>query len=363
MQAERISRTQAVLLIINLRLTFAFLSLSINTPPGNQDIWLAELGSMLYALCFYLPLFYLNKEFPGKSLRDYPEKIVGKYLGRTILALYVGFILFLAVLNTVNFSVFVGAVLMPETPAIILLILMIIPCIYAAYKGIVNIVWTGQIIFPIVMILILLINILGIELLDFKVLLPVFQDSTLYEIHTGSYSFALCFHDGFLLFLLIPYLQNQKIGKDFILALLGSTALFLVISIFPLLTLGVEQAKHSIYPFYIFSRQIQVFDFIERIESFIVTSWIMVELFKISVYSYFAAEITNQIFRTKSHHKFIIPFAAMVTMISLSKKLYSSEVINKLISYQVFPYVSIIFIFLIPLLLAIIHSLKKVFRS
>lgn len=359
MQEQLISRTQVVLLIFSLRLTFPFLSISTNTPPANQDIWIAQLGSMIYATIFYLPLFYLTKNFPAISMIEYPDRIVGKYLSKPILLLYLGFLSFLSVINTVNINVFIGSSLLPETASFTLLLFMIIPCIYAAYKGIVNIAATGQIIIPIVMAIITGTVILGLDLFDLKVLLPVLKESSLKQVHTGSYTFALCFHDAFLLFMLIPYLQDKKIGKTFFTALLFSTFFLIALSLAPILTLGVELAKHCNYPFYIFAREIKVFDFIERIEALTLIVWLMVELFKISVYLYFGSLLINKIIKTKSHHKFIIPFALMIATISLSSKLYSIEVINKFISYEVFPYISIIFIFLIPFILSVIHFLKK----
>lgn len=359
MQEQMITRTQVVLLILGLRLTFSFLIVSTNTPPANQDLWIALLGSILYALFFFAPLFYLHKKFPNSSFIDYPEKTVGKFLGKIFLSFYVGYILFLSVLNTVNIDMFIGSSLMPETPDHFILLIMVIPCIYAAYQGIVNIVWTGQIVIPIVLAIIFITIALGIPLFDIKILLPILKDSTLWQIHTGCYSFALCFHDALLIFFLIPYLKEKKIGKIFLLSLLSSTAFFIMISLAPLLTLGLEFAKHTNYPFFTFAREVKVFDFIERIEALSLTGWIMVELFKLSVYLCFAADMINKIFSTKSAKKFIIPYAALVAVISLSNRLYSIDVINKLVSYTIFPKISLLFIFVIPLFLAMIYAVKK----
>jgi len=360
MQTEKITNTQIILLISSLKLTFAFFSSVLNSPPANQDIWIALLGSIPYVLLFFSPLFYLSRKFPNRSLWDYSEQITGKFFSKIIILIYISFFSALMILLTANFTVFVGSCLMPETPAYLFEAFFIIPCAYAAYHGILTIARTGQILLPVAIAFILITFGLGIQYFDFKVLLPIFKDSSFFQINTGAYAFALCAHDGILFFLMPADLHEKKIEKPFFIALLISTLLHILITLAPFMTLGIEQAKHANYPYYVFSRQIITFDFIERIEAFILTSWIMIELFKLSVYLYFSAKGLHQLFKTISYKKFIVPLSFSIFFIALLPQIYAIDFLNNVMSINFFPKVSIIPIFIIPFLLCAVYFIKKI---
>ncbi|NLI91421.1 MAG: endospore germination permease [Peptococcaceae bacterium] len=358
MQSEKITNTQVILLIIALRFTIYFLSLSTTTPPANQDIWIAQLGSMLYAAILFSPLLILSRKFPNRSLWEYPEQITGKIASKLISVLYLGYLLLLPLLLSINLTLFIGSALLPETPKYIHLIFLFIPSVFAAYQGIVNIARTGQIIIPVVLALFLLTMVLGIPIYDFKVLVPIFKDSTLLQLHQGSLSFALYFQDGLILFFMAPDMKEKFIEKTFFIALVMSTLLFVIISLCPLMVFGVEQVKHLNYPFYLFVREIEVFDFIEHIEPVVLLGWLMDSLFKFSVYTYFAAKGMQQITGAKSHHKFIIPFALCIFGLFFIPALNSIDMVT-FISTKIILKVSFAVLFVIPALLAAIYFIKQ----
>ncbi|RNC63111.1 MAG: Spore germination protein YndE [Candidatus Dichloromethanomonas elyunquensis] len=363
MQPEKITNTQAILLILGLRFTFFFLTISVNAPPADQDIWIAQLVSILYIFVLFLPFLYLSSKFPNYTLWEYFEQITGKFIGKFFILLYLGFILFLSVLIAVNLTLFIASSTIPETPAYVNLIFLLIPAVFAAYHGIVNAAKTAQIVIPVVLGFFLLTLALGIQNFHLKELLPVLKDSTLLQIHQGSLTFALNFHDAIFLFLMTPNMKEKKVKKAFFLSVVLSTLFFAAISIVPILVFGTELAKHSNYPFYLYVRQITVFDFIERMEALILAAWIMAALFKFSVYFYWAAKGFQQVFQTKSHRKFIIPFALSVFVIALSPKIFAIDMANKLSSIQVFPKISFVFIFAIPFLLLTIYFIRRLISS
>jgi len=362
-QNQKITVTQATLLFICLRMTFTFFIVSTETPPANQDVWIALLFSVVYVFILFSPFLYLNSQFPRLSLPDYAKLILGNFLSKIFILLYVGFTLFLAVINLVNLTLFIGSGLLPETPNYLLLLFIIIPAVFSAYKGIVTIARTGQIIFPVVLGILFLTMALGINLLNYKTLLPIFRDSSLLQLNNGAFIFATGFHDAILLFFLAPNLQEKTVAKTFILSLFLSTLIFVLVSITPLMALGIEQARHANFPFYEFLRQIKLGDFIERIEALPLSAWIMTELFKLSVYSYYSALCLNEVIRTKSPKKFLIPFSLLAFFICINPKIYSIDTINTLLSSKVFPKISALFIFVLPLILVLIYKLKKIFSD
>ena len=74
-----ISPKQLILLIVigRLVITITFLPI-LDSPPGNQDVWLALLLSIPVHLLFSVPIYLLWKRFPNQSFIEYSQTILGK---------------------------------------------------------------------------------------------------------------------------------------------------------------------------------------------------------------------------------------------------------------------------------------------
>jgi spore germination protein KB len=361
MQAEKLTNTQAILLIVGLRFTFFFISIAIRTPPSDQDLWLAHLGSIFYTAVLYSPLLLLNRKFPNRSLWEYPQQIAGKIINKLINLIYVGILLSFLLLLAINMTLFIGSSLLPETPGYVHLFFFLVVAAFAAYKGIFAISRSGQVLIPMVLVFFLLTTVLGVQLFDLKNLLPIYKDSTLWQLNSGSLTFALCFQDALFLFFLAPDMKDKHPEKPFIILVVISTFFFSLISLCPILALGVEQAKHLNYPYYTYVRQITVFDFVERIDPLVVLGWIMVSLFKFSVYLYSTAKGLQQVIGAKSHQKFIIPLAFMVFGLYFVPE-KSVHWIDSITVY-ILPKLDFLVIFAIPFLLVGIYYLRKLFAN
>ncbi len=71
----KISSYQVILLIIIYRVIIAFTYMPIvNTPPGNQDIWITLLLSIPYTIILCWPILYLSSKFKDLTIIEYSEK-------------------------------------------------------------------------------------------------------------------------------------------------------------------------------------------------------------------------------------------------------------------------------------------------
>ncbi len=177
-------------MIIVYRVIIAFTYLPVvNIPPGNQDIWIVLLMSIPYTILLCVPpLIYLGNRFNNFTLIEYTEKISGKIVGKIIGIYYTGFLLLFSIINVATLVEILNSALFPETPTWVTTIIMLITCVYIAYKGgLETIARGGEVFVPFILGgVILLFIILGYNNYDFTVLLPILKDSTFKELNIGA---------------------------------------------------------------------------------------------------------------------------------------------------------------------------------
>ena len=132
----KITPKQLILLFVISRLviTITFFP-ALDSPPGNQDVWLSELLSIPVHLLLSFPLYLLWKRFPNQSLIQYSQAILGK-AGKLIGFLYVFYFLHSLSVFLYQWSAFLTTAIMLETPVLFILVFLLPFCAYAVLKGI-----------------------------------------------------------------------------------------------------------------------------------------------------------------------------------------------------------------------------------
>ncbi len=359
-KAENISMLQAILIIIGCRLTTGYVYLPLSIPPANQDIWIMQIFSSVYIVIISIPLLYLSNHFPELTLIQYTEKIMGKYIGKFIGTLYIAFILLISVLVLSEVTIFILTAIMPETPAYAIMIFALAASVYGSFKGIETIGRTAELFVPYIIFVIFLFFILGFNDMNLEVFRPVYKDSGFQQINEGAFYFSSRFYEVIILCMIVPNLKNKKdLNKIFTYSVVLFILLLILITIPVLATMGIQLAKNSNFPHFYYAKLIDLFDFIQRIESLNVIGWFLVELLKLSTYLYVASVGMKQVFNVKSNKKFLIPLAGLVFLVSLSTKLKKFSVISNIISYKILSYIGFVFILVIPMILLMVYLVRK----
>ena len=81
-RVEKSSSLQIMLLIAFSRLitSYAYIPI-VNTPPVNQDMWIALILSGIYTIIICAPILYLSSLFSDMTPVECSEKILGKAVG------------------------------------------------------------------------------------------------------------------------------------------------------------------------------------------------------------------------------------------------------------------------------------------
>jgi spore germination protein KB len=358
MKLERISTLQIVLLLFACRMTTTFIYLPLLTPPGNQDIWVSVLGAIPTCMIVLFPLIYLSNKFPEENLIQYCQRIMGKIFGNIISLLFIGFLLCICIAIMADLVNFIHTSILPETPPYAIMITMLIPCIYTIYKGLESIGRMCEFLIPYFIFSIIIFTVFNIPRMDFNVFLPILADSKIQDIALGSFGISARFYDMLILAMLVPHLQKKQDIKKISLIYVVLSVLFLfVFAVTTQAVLGIEFSKHISFPYYKFVRTIEVFDFIERIESLVVIAWIIIEFIKFSLYMYCITKGLGQIFNIKKDKLLIIPLSSAIFMFLLISKIINSVTINKIVLF--IPYVGAVPLFVLPAFILIVYFFRR----
>lgn len=356
-----ISTLQLALMATGSALVFPYTFLPIlNSPPANQDVWAAFLLAFVYILVLNAPLLYLMNKYRGVKVSKAVELTMGKLFGKILLIPLIAFFIYCYTACMLITAIFIELYLMPRTPTWALLIFMVLPVIYATYKGAGTIARLATFLVPIALFVVVFFFIIGLANIDITMLEPVLVNSAFAELNLGAFFTAARYSEILIFFVFSFYLaKKHSINKTYAGALVTFGLGFLMILLPTILVLGMDYAKMAWNPYYTFTRQLEAFGFIERVHAFNMLAWFPMAILKLTLYSYMACEVLSGVVKAKSHRPFVLPVSIIAYIACLMPFMNKSSTVEKLRSDEVFPYIIVPIIFVIPVLILIVYLIRK----
>jgi spore germination protein (amino acid permease) len=358
-----ISALQLILLAVGSALMFPYTFMPIfNTVPKNQDIWIVLILSLFYMVLIDFPILYLIIKYKGLNFNQIYELISGKIIGKIISLITVLLLLMCYFVCLMSALHFINILIMPTTPMYALLILAVIPVTYISNKGAGVLGRLSLFIVPPIIVTVMIFGLAGLDLMELDNLKPILAESKFLEINKGALLTASRYSEINIFFIFSYFLKKEaKIPKIYITALLLYGLVFLIMLLCTILALTYDVASISINPYFIFTRQVQLYESIEKLQILNIFVWFPGTLLKLSLYSFMASYILSQIFVKVSRQKFSIALGVLVIILGATPALDKTTIYKFLSSDAVFPRVIFLTTFLIPLLVVIISFIRKKF--
>lgn len=332
----------------------------LSTPSANQDVWIAVLLMLPYILLLNLPILILVNRFRGLRMNEILEITLGKIFGKSIAFLYALFFLFCLSACSLIMVKFLALFIFNDTPTWALLIYMLVPVCYASWKGAGTIARLAYFIVPLMILVSVLFFLMGLEQMDLNNLRPILADSTFLQLNQSAFYTGARYSEILILFVFAVYFhQKVKINKTYGLILVVFGLCFLIILFPTLLVLGFDLAKHAWNPYWLFSRQVDVYDFIQKVQSINLLVWFPGTILKLTLYNYMGSFTLSGIFNTKTHRGFVIPLALIAFILCINQTLNRSDVIELLRSDKIFPYIVLPFTLVLPLIILIVYLIRR----
>jgi spore germination protein KB len=356
-----ITSAQLVLMTVGSALMFPYTFLPILTvTPANQDMWIVLLMAIVYIVLLNAPLLFLINKFRGLNANQICEIILGKPMGMLAAFVFVLLFLFCETACMMVSGQFVSIYLLPETPTWGLLIFYAIPVCYVAYKGAGTIGRFAPFLVVFMLVTIIAFALMGIDKMNLKELQPVLSDSTFLQLNKGAFLTAARFSEILIFFVFSYYLGGKvSIIKTYAVAISIFAVSFMLILLPTMLVLGVQYAKHVWSPYYVYTRQVEFLQFLERVAAANVLALIPCTILNLSMYCYMASHMFSGIVRSKTHKHFVILFTLLAYIICLFPVMQKTGTFEFLSSDKFFPFVIVPVIFILPVIMLITYLFRS----
>ncbi|WP_042170203.1 GerAB/ArcD/ProY family transporter [Paenibacillus gorillae] len=319
---------------------------------ARQDAWIsmAIAGPMNY--WFLLLYLALADRFPGLTLSQYTEKILGSWLGRVLTLLYVCFFLLLSALVLRNIVDFLGLSVLPGTPSWVISSTFMFVIAYGAYLGIETIARSGELLFGWTFLVIMVIMLLLTNQFDPKNFEPFLYDGWLRPIKGVYPILGFPLGEFVVMTMFFPFVKQNdraKLRKHLKLSALFIAVFSVGISVLLLGVLGVDETRRSPFAIYDMAKTINVEDVIVRVEVTVAIVWVSTVFMKLMMTFYGATLMAAQMLNLKTYRPLIVPFVFIVVPLSIA--VYRNSAHAEFFSMRIWTPFSLTLGVVIPMLL------------
>jgi spore germination protein KB len=299
---------------------------------SKNNSWIAVIAGFTLAALIYLIYAALAWRFPGCTLIEINDEVLGPVAGKLASALYIFFFFTLACFDTNIITGFVKAFVLQNTPMTMLLLLFVAVCIWAARKGPVKLMMYSTLLVYVSIVLVVMNSLLLYQSIDFRNLLPVF-DLPFTDYLVGTHAVTVIpFCDPFALIMLLPEMYKpREFGKAMTKGLCIGAAFLLFIVLRDISVMGPMTAIHT-FPSFSTIRQIDVGDIITRMDIIYISILIALMFYKVAALFYASVSGFQRLLKLESNQFLIYIFGALLFLYSLTVFRSSSEHLEWLIN-------------------------------
>ena len=356
MKNEVISERQGVILI-----TLFIVGSSLLLGSGGQakqDAWIAMIIAMCWAVILLLMFSRILSLYPGKDLFDILEIVMGKVIGKIISILMIWFAFHLGTLVLRNLSDFTNTLVFPDTPVVVPMISFVILIIWVLKEGIEVLGRWSEFFVWVIGLTIIIITLLSTSEMDISRLKPILGSGFM-PILKGTLS-SLSFPFGETVVFTMVFSNIAKIKsykRTFLLGMfLGGGFVFLG-TLRNILVLGSETVSKIYFPSTLAISLIHLGEFLQRIEIAVLIVFIVCVFVKVSICVFAVSNGISKFFGF-TDYKFIST-PVVLLMLNFSFFIYKSNIETTSWAFNVWPYYSMVFEVIIPLIVFIIVEVKN----
>ncbi|MWV43243.1 endospore germination permease [Paenibacillus sp. HJL G12] len=359
MDKAKITSTQfAILMYMYILGTAAIVQPHTIAIIAGSDEWMTMLLSTFIQLGFGWLYMKLSLKYPDQTVVEYSQQILGKFAGWVMGLLYLIFFLILDAYILRTVSGFLGSVILFRTPLDVISLVYMIPVIYGVFLGLGVIGRATEILFPIAILVFVLSSIMLIPKIEVGNLLPIFPNGVLPSVKGLYPIIGFPTMDVIVVLMLVRFIvDKKKTRKYFYIASVAAPFTLVLISLFTISVLGVEETIRAPYVVYDLAKEIRIERIFERVEAVVGIIWMSTTFVKITLCYYAITITTLQLFKLTSYKFVIVPFLFVV--LPMSKWVIDNPAELEYFLGYVYTIFAFFPCFLFPVLLLVLGSLRQ----
>ncbi|QCJ44602.1 spore gernimation protein [Bacillus sp. S3] len=288
----------------------------VTAQHAKRDLWLSPIWGSLSGLLIVMIIVKLSRLFPGKTLIEYCELILGRTIGKILAFIYLFFLLHDTAIAFREYGEFIGSAFLHKTPIIIVTGSIALSCAIAVHGGIETIGRCATIFWPIALALYILIYVFLIPDLNVKNIFPILQDGVMPSIKGSLAPLAWLSQFSLMSFLIPSLRKQQKVMKWGMLSLIASVLTMVFINLGNLLLFGGIISNLQ-FPVFEAARFISIGTFFEHVESIVIAVWILGGFVQLSAFFYMLVLGTSQWLTLPSYKPFVLPIGFLIILFSV----------------------------------------------
>jgi spore germination protein KB len=328
--------------------------ISLHAP---KDAWMAGPIFAFGGAVLCLLVGALAKKINGRDFVSLVQQVMGAWLGKSLLIIFLLWLLHTISLIIWQVGSFITLSLLPNTPFIPVLVVIILPVVYAVYKGIEVIARCGQIIYiPTNLILFLLFILHALEI-NLQNLMPVFGDGV-HNILRANLAPLAWAGEIILILFLVPHLKESHKTTRYSLIIIFLIGFGGFINEFFYTAVFGTLRRNLINPFYATVRYIKPTAFIERYDIFFVATILLGSFIKLSVFIYIFVHCLSRVLGMNSYRPLVLPSAAVLILLAC----YSIKSPYQLFMFldTIYPFYAIPLLYGFPLLVLVVAKIRGI---
>jgi spore germination protein KB len=285
--------------------------------PIPQDGWIAVLLSVLATIPVALWIVWLGLSFPGKTIVEYSEilfgKVVGKLLGLGLILFFLG----KAATTARAIGEAYAVAIMPETPIVIVMAVMVFLGANAAHGGLEVVGRMAESVFWMVLFFALLVLVLPANAMKVENLRPVLPGGLGAAVGEAGTSWII-FLETIVVGMIMPFLTCPSDARRFSLYAVGAAGLVGVGFAAVLVAVFGVLAPSLTLPAFSLGRMISVGGFLERVEVIPMGVWTVSAGIKIACFIWASAVGLAQVFGLQRYQPLVYPLGVLTVSLGLS---------------------------------------------
>lgn len=315
---EQITTQQVAVILINTLLAVGILTLprtsveKIKTP----DVWISVILGGLITILAGIVMVKLSQRFPKKTVYQYSEDIVGKWVGRLVSLVMVIYFFTVSAFEVRTLAEVTGFLLLEGTPSWAVIMPFMWVGLYLIIGGINPMAQLFEMILPVTVILFLLIAMMSFKLFEIDHLRPVLGAGII-SVLKGVKTTTLAFTGLEYMLFLVAFMQKPDKAVKAMLVGIAIPMFFYVITVVRVIgAFSIDGMVSRTWPTIDLMRSFEIPGLIfERFKSLLLVIWIMQIFTSFTFVFYVAALGLAQLFK-KSINPFIYGLIPVIYIIS-----------------------------------------------
>ena len=321
-----------------------------------QDTWIAVL--LMGVLFFPMLLIYsrLCALLPGKNLYEMMTALFGQAGSFLMILLMSLYALVVTALQLRNFTEFTVVIALQNTPAIPIMIVLILPVLYLAKQGLQVLGRWSLIICAVLVIHIVLTILFALNVIELSHILPV-MDHPFSDIASDAFTIgSIAVGEAVMAMMMMGHLKKGKSPYGVYLpGVLMGVVLFALIILRNVCILGPDMEQAAKFSTYMAVRIIDVGSFFERIESSISFIYVLLGITKMTLFISAAAMGAAWLLKVSDYKRLLLPVGLLVLAVSA---LVFNNVFEMYELTRIYRYFALPFQILIPAVIWIAAEIK-----